>query len=513
MWRSGLRDNNSSHYLRGIIVFFISAVIIIGLGIVSTQFLVPGKASYNWDSGGTSVLPVASTREYPVTEEGESPFVAVVEKTRDAVVNIYAEGENPNARNMDPMWRRFFGLPPRVSSYGSGFVIRPDGYILTNNHVVQGGDKITVTLSDDRTFDAELIGNDPQTDLAVVKIDVRDSLPFIELGNSDDIRVGDWVVAIGNPFPEQGLDRTVTVGVVSAKSRRDLRFGSDTPEYQDYIQTDASINPGNSGGPLVNLRGEAIGINSAIASPNRGSVGIGFAIPSNLARIVASDLIEEGKVSRGWLGVMLSELTQDQREASGVDADAGVRIADVIPGSPADAGGLEPNDIVLDFNGKEVPDLYTFRLMVAEREMGEKVDLKINRDGKEKNISIILGDRDMSLAQSQGQMFPDQDRGDDDPQNTASWLGMSVETATPILARQYEVDYHQGVIVTDVEPGSPAYRKNIVPGTIITKIDFRDVRSKEDFVRISNELQDREKAIAFYIFDLNGNIGYVALKP
>jgi len=508
-----LRDNNSSHYLRGIIVFFISAVIIIGLGIVSTQFLVPGKASYNWDSGGTSVLPVASTREYPVTEEGESPFVAVVEKTRDAVVNIYAEGENPNARNMDPMWRRFFGLPPRVSSYGSGFVIRPDGYILTNNHVVQGGDKITVTLSDDRTFDAELIGNDPQTDLAVVKIDVRDSLPFIELGNSDDIRVGDWVVAIGNPFPEQGLDRTVTVGVVSAKSRRDLRFGSDTPEYQDYIQTDASINPGNSGGPLVNLRGEAIGINSAIASPNRGSVGIGFAIPSNLARIVASDLIEEGKVSRGWLGVMLSELTQDQREASGVDADAGVRIADVIPGSPADAGGLEPNDIVLDFNGKEVPDLYTFRLMVAEREMGEKVDLKINRDGKEKNISIILGDRDMSLAQSQGQMFPDQDRGDDDPQNTASWLGMSVETATPILARQYEVDYHQGVIVTDVEPGSPAYRKNIVPGTIITKIDFRDVRSKEDFVRISNELQDREKAIAFYIFDLNGNIGYVALKP
>ena len=508
-----MRDNNSSHYLRGIIVFFISAVVIIGLGIISTQFLIPGKASYNWDSGGSSVLPVASTREYPVTEEGESPFVAVVEKTRDAVVNIYAEGENPNARNMDPMWRRFFGLPPRVSSYGSGFVIRPDGYILTNNHVVQGGEKITVTLSDDRTFDAELIGNDPQTDLAIVKIDVRDSLPFIELGNSDDIRVGDWVVAIGNPFPEQGLDRTVTVGVVSAKSRRDLRFGSDTPEYQDYIQTDASINPGNSGGPLVNLRGEAIGINSAIASPNRGSVGIGFAIPSNLARVVASDLIEEGKVSRGWLGVMLSELTQDQREASGVEAEAGVRIADVIPGSPADAGGLEPNDIVLNFEGKDVPDLYTFRLMVAEREMGDKVDLKINRDGKEKNISVILGDRDMSLAQSQGNMFPDQDRQDDIPRETASWLGMTVETATPNLARQYEVDYHQGVIVTDLEPGSPAYRKNIVPGTIITKIDFRDVRSKEDFVRISNELQDREKAIAFYIFDLNGNIGYVALKP
>jgi serine protease Do len=513
MRRSGLRDNNSSHYLRGIIVFFISAVFILGLGIVFTQFFIPKTASYNWDNAGASVLPVASQRQYPVTEEGESPFVAVVDKTRDAVVNIYAEGENPSARNMDPMWRRFFGLPPRVSSYGSGFVIRPDGYVLTNNHVVQGGEKITVTLSDDRTFEAELIGTDPQTDLAVVKIGARDSLPFIELGNSDDIRVGDWVIAIGNPFPEQGLDRTVTVGVVSAKSRRDLRFGSDTPEYQDYIQTDASINPGNSGGPLVNLKGEAIGINSAIASPNRGSVGIGFAIPSNLARVVASDLIEEGKVSRGWLGVMLSELTQDQREASGVDEEAGVRIADVIPGSPADAGGLEPNDIVLDFNGKDVPDLYTFRLMVAEREMGDKVDLTINRDGRKKNVSVILGDRDMSLAQSQGQMFPDQGSPDTESGDQASWLGMAVETATPNLARQFEVDYHQGVIVTDVESGSPAYRKNIVPGTIITKIDFRDIRSKEDFVRISNELQDREKAIAFYIFDLNGNIGYVALKP
>ncbi|MBD3218552.1 MAG: Do family serine endopeptidase [candidate division Zixibacteria bacterium] len=512
MRRSGLRDNNSSHYLRGIIVFFISAVFILGLGIVSTQFFIPKKASYNWDNAGASVLPVASQREYPVTEEGESPFVAVVDKTRDAVVNIYAEGENPSARNMDPMWRRFFGLPPRVSSYGSGFVIRPDGYVITNNHVVQGGEKITVTLSDDRTFEANLIGTDPQTDLAVVKIDARDSLPFIELGNSDDIRVGDWVIAIGNPFPEQGLDRTVTVGVVSAKSRRDLRFGSDTPEYQDYIQTDASINPGNSGGPLVNLKGEAIGINSAIASPNRGSVGIGFAIPSNLARIVASDLIEEGKVSRGWLGVMLSELTQDQREASGINEESGVRIADVIPGSPADAGGLEPNDIVLDFNGKDVSDLYTFRLMVAERKMGDKVDLTINRDGRKKNVSIILGDRDMSLAQSQGQMFPNQGSPDIDSEEQASWLGMAVETSTPNLARQFEVDYHQGVIVTDVESGSPAYLKNIVPGTIITKIDFRDIRSKEDFVRISNELQDREKAIAFYIFDLNGNIGYVALK-
>ncbi len=509
-----MRDNNSSHYLRGIIVFFLSAVVIIGLGIVFTQFLIPGKASYNWDSDGTSILPVSSTREYPVTEEGESPFVAVVQETRDAVVNIYAEGENPSARNMDPMWRRFFGLPPRVSSYGSGFVIRPDGYILTNNHVVQGGDKITVTLSDERTFEAELIGTDPQTDLAVLKIDARDSLPFIELGNSDDMRVGDWVVAIGNPFPEQGLDRTVTVGVVSAKSRRDLRFGSDTPEYQDYIQTDASINPGNSGGPLVNLRGEAIGINSAIASPNRGSVGIGFAIPSNLARVVASDLIEEGKVSRGWLGVMLSELTLDQREASGIEEDIGVRIADVIRGSPADAGGLQANDIVLTLNGKEIPDLYTFRLMVAEREMGDKVDLKINRDGEIENIDVILGDRDMSLAQTQGEMFPPERRDlDENPQETASWLGMSVKTATPNLARQYEVEYHQGVIVTDVEMGSPAYKKNIVPGTIITKIDFRDVRSKEDFVRISNDLQDREKAIAFYIFDLNGNIGYVALKP
>jgi serine protease Do len=512
MRRSGLRDKNSGHYLRGIFVFFITTLIIIAVGVLSANLILQRTHKYSWHSG-EDILPTVSTStpDYPLTEAGESPFVAVVEKTRDAVVNIYSEGENPNARNLDPMWRRFFGLPPRVTSYGSGFIIRPDGYVLTNNHVIEGGDRVVVSLSDKRSFTADVVGADPQTDLAVLKIDVSDSLPFIRLGDSDKMRVGDWVIAIGNPFPEQGLDRTVTVGVVSAKSRRDLRFGSETPAYQDYIQTDASINPGNSGGPLMNLKGEAIGINSAIASPNRGSVGIGFAIPSNLAHVIASDLIAEGKVSRGWLGVTLSELTPDQAEASGVKQGWGILISEVMPGSPAESAGLQPNDIILEFNGKEVKDIYGFRLMVAEHDMGDAINIDLNRDGKDKRIKVVLGDRDASMAQMQERMFQ-QESPQEEVRDAVSWLGMQVETASQRLADQYQVEYHPGVIVTAVEPASPADKKNIVPGTIITKIDFKDVRNKEDFVRISNELQDRKKAIAFYIFDLNGNIGYVALK-
>ena len=461
----------------------------------------------------SQILPAASYDSYPVTEQGQSPFVAVVNRTRDAVVNIYSEGENPSANDIDPMWHRFFGIPPKVTSYGSGFVIRPDGYILTNNHVVENGERIVVSLSDHRQFDAELIGADPQTDLAVLKIDVSDRLPFIELGDSDSMQVGDWVIAIGNPFPEQGLDRTVTVGVVSAKSRRNLRFGTDTPAYQDYIQTDASINPGNSGGPLMNLSGQAIGINSAIASPNRGSVGIGFAIPSNMARNIVTKLIENGKVSRGWLGVTLGEVTPDIAEASGLDKATGVLISEVINGSPASSVGLQPNDIVVSFDGKDVPDLYTFRLMVAEHKMGDHVSIKYNRDGQFRNVNVVLGDRDLSLASVEGTPQNTPSQPQTQTNSEVSWLGMTVETASPQLASDFKVEYHPGVIITKVEAGSPAYNKNLTQGTIITKIDFKDVRSKEDFARISSELKDREKAIAFYVFDLNGNIGYVAIKP
>lgn len=504
-----MRDKGSGHYIRGAFFFFISTVLVIIIGLGVAHHFSGYSRHYQWKSD-TEILPAVSSRAYPVDEAGESPFVAVVERTRDAVVNVFAEGDNPQAQNIDPLWRRFLGIPPRVASYGSGFIIRPDGYILTNNHVVEGGDKVTVALSDKRSFTARMIGNDPQTDLAVLKIDTRDSLPFIKLGDSDAMRVGDWVIAIGNPFPEQGLDRTVTVGVISAKSRRDLRFGSDTPTYQDYIQTDASINPGNSGGPLVNLQGSAIGINSAIASPNRGSVGIGFAIPSNLARYIATSLIEEGRVARGWLGVMLDELTPDQAEASGLGSPEGVLVVSVVDGSPADAAGLRPYDIILEFDGQKTPDASTLMLLVAERKMGEDVAIKVNRDGRNEILNVVLGDRDRAQAAvERTPSSPESEVGD----SRYSWLGMTVETSSPQQADRFNIEYHPGVIVIDVEPGSPAYNKNISPGTIITKIDFKDVRSKDDFLRISNELNDRKKAIAFYIFDLNGNIGYVALKP
>ena len=509
-----MRDMNSGYYMRGIFFLFITIVLVAVIGYVTVEYVLDRNQEYVWESD-SGLLPAASRpQNYPLTEKGESPFVSVVEKTRNAVVFIYAEGENPRAQNIDPMWRRFLGIPPRVASYGSGFIIRPDGYIITNNHVIEGGDRIMVSLSDERSFRAELIGGDPQTDLAVLKIDVPDSLPFIPMGDSDDMRIGDWVIAIGNPFPEQGLDRTVTVGVISAKSRRDLRFGSDTPAYQDYIQTDASINPGNSGGPLVNLAGEVIGINSAIASPSRGSVGIGFAIPSNLARSIISSLIEEGRVSRGWLGVTLQELSPDQAEASGLpEGITGVLITGVLNESPADRGGLLANDIILEFGGKATPDVYTLRLLVAEKRQGEKVDVKISRDGRVRDLGIVLGDRDQSLASADDQRNWQytEPRGDDDSSGD-NWFGMKVETANSDLASRFNVEYHPGVLVTEIIPGSPADKKNVSPGTIITKVDFKDVRTKEEFYEIADKLKEREKAVAFYIFDLNGNIGYIALK-
>ena len=276
-----------------------------------------------------------------VDENGHSPFVQVVKHVKDAVVNISAEKEveQPSYHNFDPFFEDWFG--PRggerskQKSLGSGFVFRSDGYILTNHHVINGADNVTVRFSDKMELDAEVVGSDQATDLAVLRVQADHVLPSIDFGDSDSILVGDWVVAVGNPFPNQGLDRTVTVGVVSGMGRKDLYFGDETPTYQNYIQTDASINPGNSGGPLVNLNGDVIGINAAIASPTGSNVGIGFAIPINFAKIVISDLLSEGKVSRGWLGIHPRDITWDDVEAEGLESANGVMINRVIDETPA----------------------------------------------------------------------------------------------------------------------------------------------------------------------------------
>jgi len=506
-------------------LFFVSltltAIVFTGIGFgVSTVFDGPRDAVAATQSAAPKVTytQAMGPMERPVTPTGESPFVAIVERSSDAVVNITSNHRVQSRYHdmYDDFWRKFFRMPNReqvIPSFGSGFVIRDDGYIVTNNHVVDNAEDIKVTLPDKSSFKATVVGTDPATDLAVIKIDTDEKLSTVDFGNSGNMKVGDWVIAIGNPFPTLGLDRTVTVGVVSGKGRSQLSFGDETPIYQDYIQTDASINPGNSGGPLLNLEGRVVGVNSAIASPSGGSVGIGFAIPSDLAKEVVTQIITEGKVSRGYLGVLPRNLTTDEAEMVGLDKPTGVYIDEVTPGSPAAQGGLEQDDVITTFNGKPVSGEQDFRLKVAAAGHGDKVQLGIIRKGKPKQVSVVLGDRETAMAEYTPTRTTPGVQTPDSEDVSESWLGMTVADCTQDLAYKLGVDYHEGAIVVRVEQGSPADLKGIVPGTIIMEIDYVPIKGKADFEKVAKDLKDRDRAIAFHVFDVSGRIGYVAIKP
>ncbi|MCP4707884.1 MAG: PDZ domain-containing protein, partial [Planctomycetes bacterium] len=297
--------------------------------------------------------------------------------------------------------------------------------------------------------DASIIGADPQTDLAVIKVEPKEEINFIPFGNSNDIRVGDWAIAIGNPFPEQGLDRSVTVGVISAKGRSNLRFGEGTPRFQDYIQTDASINPGNSGGPLVGLDGKAIGVNAAISSPTGASVGIGFAIPINLARSIVPDLIATGRVSRAWLGVYLSEITEAEARKQGLSAVKGVGIESVFDGSPASEAGIMNGDILVDFNGQEIIDIDHFSVLVATANKGHQIEIGLMRQGKYLSVNALLVDRNQyQLAHSE--QFSN-------PTARLTWLGMELLNFNEDIARQIGSEFFPGIYINRISRGSPAY--------------------------------------------------------
>ena len=499
-----------SSFIRwGVLLSFVLVGIIIGFVISSNTEFVNNAVSQTQAVRATA----PSKSIYPITAEGKSPFVSVVEKVRDAVVNIKAERIEqltPSNRR----WMQFWGLPvdnPREISMGTGFFFRDDGYILTNHHVIAGARDITITLADRQEVRAKLVGEDAASDLAVLKI-TGGAYPYIELGDSDSIMVGEWVMAIGNPFPTQGLDRTVTVGVVSAKGRRGLNFGEDTPDFQDYIQTDAAINPGNSGGPLVNLEGYVIGINAAIASSSGQSAGIGFAIPSNFVKSVVTDLMTKGKVQRGWLGVGLDNIDANMAEANGLPSPRGVLIGQVRSDSPAERAGLRDGDIVTKFNGINVEDKNHFRYLVAGEKLGSVINLEVYRKGKPTDLAVTIGDRDKGLADNQEPTQPSTNQGVQ-PSPNEVWLGIVVKTATQTLADQYGVDYHEGAIVTRVEPGSPADIEGVTPGSILIEINHADVKTDSDFDQIKAQLQGRTKAIAMIGYDYRGNVRYFAIKP
>ncbi|MDP3025625.1 MAG: DegQ family serine endoprotease [candidate division Zixibacteria bacterium] len=504
---------------------FASLFILIGILIASNlNFSSHSKAIENPQTQSASKLVQSYGSKFGLFEK-ESPFTAVAEEVSPAVVNISAEKvleERYHSFFDDELFRRFFGDIPRQKtpsprkyknySLGSGFIFDKKGYILTNNHVVSGADNITVKLADGSEYKAKLMGTDSETDIAVIKIETRKPLPTVELGDSDAMRVGDWVIAIGNPFPQLGLDRTVTVGVVSAKGRKGLRFGEgESPAFQNYIQTDAAINPGNSGGPLCDIEGKVIGINAAITNPYSFNgmsfnIGIGFAIPINLAKSVVPRLMAGKEVSRGYLGIAPSNITKDLKDALDLPTTEGVLVQQVQPNTPAAKAGMKTGDVIVTLNGKKVTDADQFRLQVAEIEPGKTIDLGVLRSGKKMELKVKLGERSKLLTATP------QEKPQKQQQEEKDWLGIQVETATEDLASQFGVAYTKGVIVTGVDQGSIADDSGIQPGDIISEIDRKQILNKEDYTRIIKGLKDRKKAIAFLI-SRKGTTFYLVVKP
>lgn len=439
-------------------------------------FSAPTLQAREHEHGGISVL-----------EQTGSAFTAIAKEATPAVVFIKAErtvsmGGRPGGfRYNDPFGffgddflRRFFdrrGFEPpsgtprqfRQMGQGSGFIINEDGYILTNHHVVGDADKITVKLQDGREFDAERIGSDPKSEVALIRIQ-GDDLPHLELGDSSKIQVGEWVVAIGNPF---GLDATVTAGVISAVGRSNIGIA----DYEDFIQTDAAINPGNSGGPLLNIRGEVIGINTAIYSRSGGYMGIGFAIPIDMAVAIQDQLVKSGKVTRGFLGILIQDMTRDLAESFGLEDAEGILIADVTEDSPAGKAGLEAGDVILELNGNPTRSVGEFRNEIASNPPGTEVALTVVRDGKQQTIEVTTGE------------MPDEEQAVASSEQVTEQLGLTVQDLTAETAARLGLPMEEGVLVSNVERGSIAGQAGLQPGNIITSVNQRPVTTAEDFLK------------------------------
>ncbi len=387
----------------------------------------------------------------------------------------------------------------RATSLGSGFIIDSSGLVITNNHVINEADEITVTLSDDTKFDAEVVGRDAKTDLAVLRIKADHPLPAAQWGNSDVTRVGDWVIAIGNPF---GLGGTVTAGIISAR-QRDINAGP----YDDFLQTDASINRGNSGGPMFNLAGEVIGINTAIFSPSGGSIGIGFAIPSTLAKPVVQQLEKYGRTRRGWLGVRIQTVTEEIAESLGLGSTQGALVADVTDHSPAKDGGIEAGDVILKFGGRDVEHMRQLPRMVAESDIGSEIAVDVWRKGQHKTLKVTLGELEEAEQVAA--------KGGDEQQSTgkAKTLGMTLSSITPELRGTFELpEDQQGVVVTEIDAASAAAEKDIRPGDVIVEVAQEEVKSPRDVVDKIQKVRERDRRSVLLLLQRGGDLRFVAVR-
>jgi serine protease Do len=469
------------------------------------------SARFGWLAGavGAAVLAVSllslndNSVAQPVAPRTVTPgsFADVIESVSPAVVNIVVskvEPASPTAFEFAPgtprgdgqqfpfeFFERFFDPPNqfrgpqqrRSEGQGSGFLVDATGYIVTNNHVAGGADKITVTMQDGRKFDATLVGRDAKTDLALVKVDAT-GLPYVAFGDSDRARVGDWVVAIGNPF---GLGGSATAGIISARGR-DIQSGP----YDDYLQLDAPINFGNSGGPVFNVAGEVVGVNTAIFSPNGGNIGIGFAIPANQAKAIVADLKENGSVERGWLGVQIQNLDEELVDSLGLADARGALVAEIIGDGPAARGGVQAGDVITRFNGQEVDSARTLSRLVAGASPSEAAEVTVWRDGRRRELNVELGEAEQDTVAAAGPAGAGQ-------QGSAA-LGLTLRALTDQDREQLGLSSDvQGALVANVVPGSPAAEKGVRPGDVITRVNQQPVTSPSEAVAALNAARDGDE--------------------
>jgi serine protease Do len=477
-----------------------ASCVLVGILITASLNLVPHSKATNsqlWTEKRDSGLFSASQ-----ISDGKI-WVRLAKELTPSVVNIYTTQviKGRSTRFFSPfgeddpfneLFRRFFGDAPRqfkATSLGSGFIINRDGYILTNNHVVQNATDISVKLGDGREFKAKLIGRDPKTDIALIKIDAS-NLPVVPFGDSDKLEVGEPVMAIGNPF---GFNQTVTTGIVSAKGR----FIGEGP-YDNFIQTDAAINRGNSGGPLINTNGEAVGINTAIFSPTGGSIGIGFAIPINMAKELLPQLKERGSVTRGWLGVAIQQVTPELAKSFGLKQPEGALVSDVVEGSPAEHAGVKQGDVIVEFDGKRVKSSTELPHLVAGTAVGKEVVVKVIRDGAELPLRVKVGElKDEQVATVA-------------PSSAKARLGIEVQQLTPELARRFGLKDDKGVVITSVEPDSPAEDAGLRPGDVIVEVNRTKVGTVSQLRRALEKTKPDESVVI--LVKRNGTTRYVVIK-
>jgi serine protease Do len=463
-----------------------------------------------------------------IARDAPDSFADLVDRLMPTVVNITTTQnvpqQGPRLRDMpqlppgspfEELFKEFFDRrggeeqqKRRGTSLGSGFIVDSEGYILTNNHVIQGAEDITVILRDETQLKAKLIGSDSRVDVAVLKVEPpnKKPLPAVKFGDSDTVRVGDWVIAIGNPF---GLGHSVTAGIISARGR------ALSDSLDDYLQTDAAINKGNSGGPLFNAAGEVIGVNTAIYSPSGTNAGLAFSIPSNLVKQIADQLREFGRVRRGWIGVSYQSVTDDIADSFGLERTRGVLVANVVADGPAAKAGLKRNDIILGFAGQDVPDLRRFPRLVANARVGSTVDVVVWRQGKEQTLKLRIGEQDEPEKQNaSAQGGPKKPSQPDAPVvSTVEQLGLTLQKVTDQLRERYGLsDSVKGVVITKVAANSPAAEKQLQAGDVILEVDQKPVSTPQEVTDIVGKLQQQKKRSVLLFVERQGDPRFAALR-